>query len=558
MPYERKTIDIFISDELKNILQEIESESLVAHLLLKKRHNKEDIVEDNVNYISVSASDKRRISYMSHDRIDSIDESEFWVSSRRYNVKPGSFISKVFKNIPAKEVEKFSNLFRAEVVKPNFRFEVITGERIKELYKYDSYASDRGSLGISCMKHEHCQKFFNIYSDNTDNISLLAMFDNDNLLIGRALLWNFDSFKIMDRIYTKCDEEYSLYFKKWAVKNDYLHKSEQNWYNTIFFEQFGQKQIELKLEVKLPYGQQELYPYMDTFKFISDDGNLYNYQPEGIRYKTLCSCDGQKQSSDYLRFDSISKVFRYPGDTVWLEYLSIYTHHDSCYYSESNDRHILRKDTIYDEEIRDYIFNEENDSFNNKKRIEERRSYYKEREQSRSKKMKLKSVEYDMGSPFDNISLDNAGVDISRFYNYITTRMSNRGESTRIEDTREEVSREEVNEAPALRASTSRIEDTREEVSREEVNEEVDTTNENTVRFGVPSPASTSDRYNNYSGYVSEMMYNHPLPRGWRQHPVEESEGSITNRTESDTPIESDNTESGISRDQIEQYLFDI
>jgi hypothetical protein len=34
MAYERKTKDILISDEIKKILEEIESESLVAHLLL--------------------------------------------------------------------------------------------------------------------------------------------------------------------------------------------------------------------------------------------------------------------------------------------------------------------------------------------------------------------------------------------------------------------------------------------------------------------------------------------------------------------------------------------
>ena len=550
MSYERKTIDIFISDELKNILQEIESESLVAHLLLKKRHPKEDIVEDNVNYISISSSDKRRISYMSHDRIDSIDESEFWNSSRRYNGKPGAFISKVFKNIPAKEVEKFSNLFRAEVVKPNFRFEVITGERIKQLYKYDSYASDRGSLGISCMKHEHCQRYFNIYSDNIDNISLLAMFDNDDLLIGRALLWNFESFKIMDRIYTKCDEEYSLYFKKWAVKNDYLHKSEQNWYNTIFFEQFGQKKIELKLEVKLPKGNQELYPYMDTFKFLGENGHLYNYQPEGIRYNTLCSCDGQKQSSDYLRFDSINKVFRYPGDTVWLEYLSIYTHHDNCYYSECNDRHILRSDSIYDDVIKDNIFNEEHDALNNKERIEERRAYYKEREESRSKKMKMKLSDYDMGSPFDHITLDGgAGLDVSRFYNYMTTRMSNRSESSRVSD--EESPREvDMEESP---------------IREGEVNDVVDNS-ENSGGWGV-HPTATSN-----VGYYSPWG-DSPRPvrrRAPRIRPMEESSEVDPNTTSNETEVtvsvetnienvvDSSQSESRTYRDDINQYLFDI
>lgn len=391
MPYERKTKDIFISDELKNILQEIESESLVAHLLLKKRHAKEDIVEDNVNYISISTQDRGRISYLTQDRMESMSEDEYWNSSRRYHVKPGSFISKVFNGIPPKEVEKFSNLFRSESNKPYFRFKVVSGRAIKDIYHYQSVASESGSLGVSCMKHEHCQKYFDVYTQNSDKVSMLVMLDEDDLVIGRALLWDFDTHKLMDRIYTINDERYSVYFKKWCVKNEYLHKSEQNWYNTMSFEKFGQDRVQLKLELKLDNRHFEYYPYMDTFKFIDDDGVLYNYHPN-VRFRTLCSTDGRKQYADYLRFDEYDSVFRYPGDTVWLEYRGFYTHHDNCYYSECNDSYILREDCFYSEEVRDYIFNKENDKFNDKDRIQGRIDYYKEREKERKKLEALKKA----------------------------------------------------------------------------------------------------------------------------------------------------------------------
>jgi hypothetical protein len=384
MPYERKTVDIYISNNLKKVLQEIEHDSLVAQLLLKKRHDKVDVAEDFVNYISLSSQDKRRISYLTTDRIESLSEGEYWSSSRRYHAKPGSFITKIFKNIPSKEVEKFSNLFKAEVSKPAFKFEVVTGHRIKDLYYWESYASDRGPLGISCMKHEHCQKFLDIYVDNKE-VSMVAMFNPEGKLIGRALLWSFESYKLMDRIYTICDEKYSSYFKQWAVKNDFLHKKEQNWYNTILFEQFGQKRVELKLELKLRYSSYDYYPYMDTFKFLGTNGTLYNYQPTCVDYRTLCSTDGYKQESDYLRYDAISKVFRYPGDTVWLEYQSIYTHHDNCNYSESNDKYILNVDAIYCEDAQDYIFNRENEYNNNRERIDDRISYNKQRLEERNR-----------------------------------------------------------------------------------------------------------------------------------------------------------------------------
>ena len=112
MAYERKTYDLFISDDLKTILEQIKSESVVADLLLKRRHQKEDLVEDPVNFISMSSQDPTRISYLTTERIGQIDEADYWTSSRRFHIKPGGFISKVFKNISPKDVETFSNLYR--------------------------------------------------------------------------------------------------------------------------------------------------------------------------------------------------------------------------------------------------------------------------------------------------------------------------------------------------------------------------------------------------------------------------------------------------------------
>ena len=72
MPYTRKTYDLFISDDLRQILEQIKSESIVADLLLKTRHNKEDLVEDPVNFISVSSQDNSRISYLTTERMGHI------------------------------------------------------------------------------------------------------------------------------------------------------------------------------------------------------------------------------------------------------------------------------------------------------------------------------------------------------------------------------------------------------------------------------------------------------------------------------------------------------
>jgi hypothetical protein len=417
MAYERKTIDIFISDELRDFLSQIAHDSVVASLLLKRRHVKEDLVDEPVNYISISSVDKSKISYLTQERINSLPEDTLWNSSRRFQAKPGGFISKVFKDIPAREVEKFSNFFRSAQKGAGLKLKVVRGREIKHYYSWESYKSDRGTLGASCMKHDSCQGLLNIYSDNTNEVSMLVLVDSDGLLVGRALLWDFDSYKIMDRIYTICDEDYAYQFKKWAGENGYLYKSEQNWYNTLFFDSVSKKNQELKLHIKLN-DTYSYYPYMDTFKFVDNNGNLYNYQPS-CSFRTLCSTDGSRQSSDYLRFDGINHVFRYHHDAVWVAYKEFYTSGSNVQWSETNDQYILHKDCFYSEEVQDYIFNEENDEFNNKSSIQKRIEYIENRN---SRRRKSKSVDW-LQSVISNSNYDLSNSEtLSDLYQRITER----------------------------------------------------------------------------------------------------------------------------------------
>lgn len=371
MTYQRKTADILISDELKEILIEIESESIVAYKLLRKRHQIEDLVEGYVNYISISRQDRSRISYLTKDREELLTPEEYWTSSKRYHTKPGGFISKIFSNITQAQVEKFSNLFRTEALKPKFRFDVVSGNDIKKYYSYESYAEDgRGSLGISCMKHNSSQQLLDVYTEGKEFVSMLVMLNSDDRLVGRSLLWNTDRYKIMDRIYTHDDEKLQHHFKKWATSNGYLYKSEQNWFNTLFFEKMGSEKKEIRLEIKMNADFRYL-PYMDTFKFIDQEtGFLYNYIPDGKNIGTLCSCDGGRHDSDYLRFDGIDRVFRYRGEAPYVDYLNMFTHERNLNWSNIYNKYILKESSFYNQEIGDYIFNEEFDHLNDQTIIE--------------------------------------------------------------------------------------------------------------------------------------------------------------------------------------------
>jgi hypothetical protein len=369
MKYERKTMDILISSEIKDLLKEIESQSLVAGLLLKSRIDKDLLVDDPINWISVSSQDRTKISYLTNERAEKMPESEHWSSSKRFHAKPGAFVSKIFKNIDSREIEKFSTLFRNISNRVEIRFDILNGNSLKKYYLESSYISSSGSLGASCMRYNSSQKYLNLYTENYSIVKMLVMLDSNDMLIGRALLWDLDDNKIMDRIYTSNDEEYQFYFKEWATKNGYLYKSKQNWSDTMSFENLNTPKTRLKIAIKLNESIFDFYPYMDTFKFIDFRGKtIYNYHPN-VKFSTLCSSEGEIYSDDYLVMDSIDGVFRYRGDAHYLDYRDIWTSIDNLIWSEVNNRYILNGDCVYSREIDDYLFISEYDEFNNKERL---------------------------------------------------------------------------------------------------------------------------------------------------------------------------------------------
>ncbi len=364
MAYTRKTSDIITSHELNCVLDQIKDNSEVARMLLKQRHPIENLVENHINYISISNSDKTKISYLTTERANSIIESsdygtgsdELWSSSRRFHVKPGAFVSKLFKNISPKEVENFSQLFRNVQTKINSNFKVVSGQSILEYYHHDSYLCGTGSLGNSCMKYDQCQDYLNLYTKNNDKISMVVLTTDYDKLIGRALLWNLDDVKIMDRIYTIDDENYQYHFKKWADENGYLYKREQKWNNTLFFESKG-KVIYKEISINLNRYNFSHFPYMDTFKFIDfNTGNIYNYLPKNVNVDTLSSADGSFYDGKIYDFCEKTKLLCSVDSLCYVPDLGMRISSDICVYSSIFDVFILRDSANYDQNLRDWIY----------------------------------------------------------------------------------------------------------------------------------------------------------------------------------------------------------
>ncbi len=185
----------------------------------------------------------------------------------RGSIKIGRFVNRIFDlyfadnkderaNYTASDVEKFVNAYSALIL---FRrnaskyFEIVSGEKIKHWYYKDNYANQTGQLGSSCMRHESCQEYFNIYIENPDVCQLL-IFKNitGDKINGRALLWtDVNGKKWIDRVYTIKDS-YSSLFNKWADENGYenIYRSDTN------------------TKIKVKNRDYIEYPYLDTFSYF--------------------------------------------------------------------------------------------------------------------------------------------------------------------------------------------------------------------------------------------------------------------------------------------------
>jgi len=378
MAYVRKTTDILTSHELDFVLEQIKDNSEVARLLLKSRHSIESLQDDHVNYISISNSDKTKISYLTPERAQAIINSspygegadELWSSSRRFHAKPGSFISKLFKSVSPKEIEIFSTLFRNIQSKIDFKFKIVKGKDISRYYHGDSYYNNNGSLGVSCMKYDQCQDYLGIYIKNPNTIEMLVAVNNDGSLIGRALLWKQGDRKIMDRIYTINDEDFQFSFKKWADENGYWYKKEQKWNNTLFFKTRDKIMCE-EISIQLDNWDFEYYPYLDTFKFIDfKTGKLYNYLPKGQDVKTLSSAEGSYHNGGVYGFCEKSKVLYSVDSLCFVPDIGMTVGNDLCVWSEIYELYILRESADYNVKLRDWIYKDE--ELNNTVLIEQR------------------------------------------------------------------------------------------------------------------------------------------------------------------------------------------
>ena len=142
-------------------------------------------------------------------------------------------------------------------------------------------ASNTGTLGTSCMRHEsnfNCHNYRAFY--NALGTKIAYSIDRDGKLTGRALLWDNvipvtgdQPFKFIDRIYGS--EETIQNFKEWAHENGYAHKVEQSYCNCTLIFPDGTRVTDF-FHISNPDWDKGLgFPYVDTLKYLKIIGSEF-------------------------------------------------------------------------------------------------------------------------------------------------------------------------------------------------------------------------------------------------------------------------------------------
>ena len=294
--------DLNCSDEFLSKLNSISSKSSVAKILYHLFSEEKWVNDAKQNYIATSDKDDS-ITFLPDKKAEKAENeegfSDFFTVKGRTEVKVGRFAKALLsdKNIikyisilrdgkalipinddtqidilslKDKDFEEFVNLYKATKVKIDHKFEVVTGKQIRVYYDSEIYAyPNRGTLGASCMKHEECQDYFDIYVKNPETCSLLVYLDSNGYVLGRALLWKLskspcDAKFFLDRIYTSSDSDI-IKFINYADENGWMYRYRQNCdqLESLIFKYQG-KTVFGEVRVDLSKSDFEYYPYLDT------------------------------------------------------------------------------------------------------------------------------------------------------------------------------------------------------------------------------------------------------------------------------------------------------
>jgi hypothetical protein len=407
---------IYYSPRLRNIFKKFKNNDIANALLdAEKSDNKNDITfidydEDKEGYFTFTKMSKvmKNLNNLSDnylkntlskiDKEANITYSDYIFNHNLSNIpkldrnpiKITRIINKLVsdKFTPA-DIDVFSRKFIAKISNKH-EFRIVEGDDIAYWYNMDRYSETSGDLGNSCMRSVPAY-FFEIYTSNPDVCRMIIMLDDEEKLLGRALLWKIskhsvegntnkkiksdDDLYYMDRQYT-INSTLTEYFREYARKNGWSYKTYNNAGNTKNVT-YNDTTYSVSMEIDITESYSH-YPYMDTFKrFDPNDYTLYNDDNEDHEDHYILEDTGGGYREIESGHWSDYEDRRIPEEySIWSDVVSSYLHIDNAVevtsgsrgnrgwypdgyneivYDEWRDEYIHTNDAVYSEWYSYYI-----------------------------------------------------------------------------------------------------------------------------------------------------------------------------------------------------------
>lgn len=226
-------------------------------------------------------------------------DNDFWAKNK-VDIKVGRFIRRFLSesNFTDSKIEDFVNKWKSLGDKDE-KFENWSGQKIPEAYETRNYFGEYGynPLWNSCMNDRTELVDFYVFIRGLEVVVLLS--DSDKIT-GRALLWeDIEGRRFLDRIYYINDWDY-FKFIDLAKKNSWYYKA-KNKSNADWILNGDVKKISIKIKCAKEAIQPGMFPYLDTFPYLSNDGFLSNIEPAEGSYFVLNGTDGESEYYSGLR-----------------------------------------------------------------------------------------------------------------------------------------------------------------------------------------------------------------------------------------------------------------
>lgn len=415
------------SNSFWEFLMSIKKESRIARLILSvfQLHNDgfknmlpRVLTTKQINYITYRSDGD--ISFLPNGKDHIVNDDNTWSRANRQSGKPARVIRKLFTDkmlelLNEKDFEIFNNYYKCKFDTSKYTFDLLPNDEIKRIYDMD-IEEGGSSLNNSCMNGK--SNYLNIYK-HCDQLQILVLFNNDNQLAGRSLVWTIEDIILMDRVYVTQDYLYDLFIdyaksNNWWYKQDYKSMHDRR----TFIDSNGQvvynKYFTIYTDTEFNY-----YPYIDTFCYgeegylTNKDVGEYEYlETSGDRndpnngrvYDDIDDCDideedsvtitaGERRYIDLItHYDNVIRInddYYYSEDSniiclhdKWYDINSEYIveingeyyHVDDCVFDEYNQEDALEDNCVYSDSMGGYILKDEaykvNDAYYHESEVE--------------------------------------------------------------------------------------------------------------------------------------------------------------------------------------------